>query len=236
MKKIYTLCLMFMMAVLVAGCGATDPNVHITTAALPTAQMAAAYVAPISVRGGLPPYSWTLEQGRWPAGVALDTSSGTVNGAPTETGNFPVTVSVTDSSTPPQSYRHTFSLNVSTGKFEIVTNSLPSGTESVAYSATLTASNGVEPYTWSVREGADWSRTCVSDERTDFRYPNHDRHIPIRSRSKGFQWAYGDCGSEPDGGSDHRQSDNRQSGTCSDPDHHDHAAERRGVCRATAAL
>ena len=153
MKKIYTLCLMFMMAVLVAGCGATDPNVHITTAALPTAQMAAAYVAPISVRGGLPPYSWTLEQGRWPAGVALDTSNGTVNGAPTETGNFPVTVSVTDSSTPPQSYRHTFTLDVSTGKFEIVTNSLPSGTESVAYSATLTASNGVEPYTWSVRRG-----------------------------------------------------------------------------------
>lgn len=54
--------------------------------------------------GGTPPYNWQIT-GSLPTGLTLDTSSGTISGnvsATAEAQNYPFTVTVTDSSTPPQ--------------------------------------------------------------------------------------------------------------------------------------
>ena len=65
---------------------------------------------------------------------------------------------VVDSSSPLQSASHSVSITVSTttpaNTLVITTNSLLGAQVSVAYSATLTASNGQAPYTWSMASGS----------------------------------------------------------------------------------
>src|SRR2546426_8760960 len=73
--------------------------VKITTTSLATARVGAAYSAALTAMVGKQPYRWTLAAGALPGGLSL-ASNGLISGTITASGNFPVTVSVQDSSTP----------------------------------------------------------------------------------------------------------------------------------------
>jgi hypothetical protein len=57
------------------------PPLTVTTAALPSGQVEAAYSVLLHAVGGLAPYTWTLASGALPSGLTLS-SSGTINGTP----------------------------------------------------------------------------------------------------------------------------------------------------------
>ena len=52
-----------------------EPPPTITTTSLPTATLGAAYSAPITATGGVPPLAWTLASGTLPAGLKLGASN-----------------------------------------------------------------------------------------------------------------------------------------------------------------
>jgi hypothetical protein len=68
-------------------------------------QIAAAF----SATGGIPPYTWTMNN--VPAGLTFDTATGALTGIPTGNSNFSAVVTVRDSSNPPLSASTTFSMH-----------------------------------------------------------------------------------------------------------------------------
>ena len=123
----------------------------IGTAALPPAQTGIAYSASLSASGGAPPYSWSITSGALPAGLHLDAATGTVTGIPTAPGSQSVTIAVGDPSG--HSAVATFTMAVVTGPLTITTTSVEGGKRRIAYSASLSATNGNAPYTWKLSSG-----------------------------------------------------------------------------------
>lgn len=80
-----------------------NPTLTLTTPS-GTAIQSAAFSQTLSTSGGVAPHTYALETGTLPAGITLS-SAGVVSGTTTAaTGNYPVTIRVTDSSTGPGSY------------------------------------------------------------------------------------------------------------------------------------
>ena len=75
----------------------------------------------------------------------------TVTPAAGQTGTATITVTVNDG---PNNTSTNFVLTVQPGPLGITTTSLPNGTVSAAYSATLAASGGTTPYIWSLASGS----------------------------------------------------------------------------------
>src|SRR3989441_2262950 len=133
--------------------------VKITTTSLAATQLGAAYSAALTATGGKQPYHWTLAAGALPAGLSL-ASNGLISGTITASGNFPVTVSVQDSSTPVASTDiAAFSLSVAAtvpapSPVKITTVGLPGGQVGTLYQTQLTATGGKQPYRWTLAAGA----------------------------------------------------------------------------------
>src|SRR5690348_5442422 len=127
-------------------------SVSITTSSMPTATVGTSYSKALSASGGTSPYTWGIISGSLPPGLSLNSSTGTVSGTPSQQGMATFTVKVSDSAQ--QAAQASLSITVSTGTNNtaliITTTSLPAAQVSVSYSATLTASNGTTPYTWSL--------------------------------------------------------------------------------------
>ena len=132
--------------------------VSISTSSLPGGQAGSAYSATLSASGGTTPYSWSMGSGSLPAGVTLSASTGQIAGTPSQTGSFPFTVQVKDSSSTVETATQAESLTVAAApgpsSVSITTSSLPGGQVSTTYSATLAASGGTTPYSWSVSSGS----------------------------------------------------------------------------------
>jgi hypothetical protein len=130
------------------------PTLAITTTTLPAGQVGVAYSATLAATGGVTPYTWSLTSGSLD-GLALNAATGAITGTPTAAVTAsPLTFQVTDSSAPtPVSKTVNLTLTVA-GALTITTTTLPTGQVGVAYSATLAASGGVTPYTWSVASGS----------------------------------------------------------------------------------
>ena len=128
--------------------------VTITTSSLPNGTAGVAYSATLAATGGVTPYTWSITSGSLPAGLALDAGSGTISGTPTASGSFPITVQAQDSETPPAKATAQLTLTIAKGTVTITTTSLPNGVVNAPYNATLTASGGVAPYTWTVTQGS----------------------------------------------------------------------------------
>lgn len=123
-----------------------------TTSPLPSGTLNSAYSTTVAATGGITPYSWSISSGSLPAGLSIAPSTGTISGSPTATGTSNFTVKVTDSSS--AFTTQPFSMTVGTAPPVVTTASLPSGTQNVAYSgATLAATGGTTPYTWSLSSG-----------------------------------------------------------------------------------
>jgi hypothetical protein len=134
-----------------------EPPPMITTTSLPDATLNAAYSAPITATGGVPPLAWTLSSGTLPAGLTLGTSTtDTVNvtGKATTAGVSTFTVTVTDA-TGAANTSVQFQIVVSSLAFT-TTSPLPSGTVNVLYpGAQFAATGGTSPYTFSVANGSN---------------------------------------------------------------------------------
>lgn len=125
----------------------------ITTTSLPKGVVGATYSATLTATGGTPPYQWTLTSGSMPSGLSLS-SSGVISGTPSTSGTFSVGIEATDSTTPTAEVATTsLSLTIAP-ELAVATTSLPTGTVGVSYSATLQASGGTAPYSWTLTSGS----------------------------------------------------------------------------------
>jgi hypothetical protein len=124
----------------------SPPPLTITTSSLPAGTVGAAYSQALAATGGTPPYTWQLTGGSLPGGVTL-ASSGTISGMPTAAGSFTFQVTVRDSQQ--ASATGSFTVTITAAAFAITTSSLPAGIVGTAYTASLAATGGTLPYTWS---------------------------------------------------------------------------------------
>jgi uncharacterized protein (TIGR03437 family) len=120
----------------------------LNTSSLPVATAFAPYTASLGAIGGVPPYSFTVTG--LPSGLSV-TGDGSFRGSPQKDGNFTVAVALNDSGG--NSATGTLTLTVNPAPPLLLSGSLPGGTLNVAYSASLTASGGAPPYSFSLAGG-----------------------------------------------------------------------------------
>ncbi|ACO33900.1 Ig domain protein [Acidobacterium capsulatum ATCC 51196] len=124
----------------------------ITTSNLPAGTVNVPYTGTINATGGTSPYSCTIVAGALPAGLSL--SGCTVTGTPTVSGTTNLTVKVTDSGNPTQSSTGPVTLVINPAGALSLTGTLPDAVLGQAYTATLNATGGTTPYSYSVTSGA----------------------------------------------------------------------------------
>jgi hypothetical protein len=115
---------------------------------LPGAVQGTAYSQTLTATGGTQPFTWSVTAGSPPAGLTLNPTTGTLSGTPKATGSSTFTVQITDSSQPAGSVSQTFSIVV-VKAFLGTVSSLPQAAVGAHYAATLTATGGTAPYTWT---------------------------------------------------------------------------------------
>jgi len=130
----------------------SDPGFAITTTSLPNGVQNAAYSATLSGSGGTTPYSWSIISGSLPSGLALNSVSGEISGTPTTTGTSSFDVRLADANG--LSATRFLNITITLNAVTVSTTSLPDGTQQAAYSATLMASGGATPYSWSILSGS----------------------------------------------------------------------------------
>ncbi len=144
---------------------AVSPALSVTTKSLPSGQVGVTYPgATLASSGGTAPVSWAVTSGSLPAGLSLNTATGTITGTPTGPGAIgSFTMTATDSSTPAALTASAgFSIDVASPPLNIASSitgasggSLIGGQVGVPYpGATLTASGGTAPLTWAVTAGS----------------------------------------------------------------------------------
>jgi hypothetical protein len=163
-SKLFVLPLVIVIAV-AAGCGVLQSGITVPgsqiAVAFPSqsAEVGMPFTAVPSIRGGTPPYSFSLESGSTPPGTILNVQTGSVSGVPTVAGNFGFTLSVTDA-TSKEHGRGTSSIRVVSrtilGSHPQITIS-PSGATVVAkgseqFSAAISGTSDTA-VTWSATAG-----------------------------------------------------------------------------------
>lgn len=133
--------------------GTIGGSLSVQTTSIPAATTGTFYSTTLEATGGTTPYAWALvaPNNVLPTGLSLNTSTGVISGTPTQTGAFSLTVRVTDNSAS-QATGGTLTLNVSAPStaLTVTTSSLTAANRGVIYSASLNATGGTTPYTWSL--------------------------------------------------------------------------------------
>lgn len=140
-------------AILIVNAAASAGALKIATASLPAGQIGSAYQALLTASDGTAPYTWSLSSGSLPIGLSL--SAATISGTPATAGSSSFVLSVTDSSTPPRTFKQSSSINIATSvsPMQVITNFLPNDEVGSPYSISLSATGGTTPYTWSISSG-----------------------------------------------------------------------------------
>jgi hypothetical protein len=131
----------------------------ITTTSLPPAVLNNLYGSAVAVSGGVTPIQWSIISGGLPPGLNLTSSNGEISGTPnpSDTGPYNFTVEVQDSALPThQTATQALTITVTPLQTFLLTTPpgpLGAGTTATAYNATLQATGGIQPYTWSVAQG-----------------------------------------------------------------------------------
>jgi hypothetical protein len=131
----------------------TPATLTIKTTSIPTATQSSTYSSVLQATGGTAPYSWSITSGSLPAGLTLSSTTGTISGAPTTSGKFSFTATVTDSANPDQKASVTISFAVTPTTLLFTTKSLSAATQNSSYTQSLHATGGTVPYTWSISSG-----------------------------------------------------------------------------------
>lgn len=129
--------------------GIVRAAITITPTTLPNWTVNAAYSETLKASGCLVACLWS-SRGTLPAGLSLDSLSGTISGVPKATGSFTFTATASDA------------LSSSAQQYTIVINSpptittagLPGGQVNQPYSQTISVSNGTAPFKFSVISGS----------------------------------------------------------------------------------
>jgi len=133
-----------------------NPGLQIQTTSLPGGGVGKPYSLTLAASGGTLPYGWSIASGVLPTGVTLGATTGVISGKPSSAGQFAFTAKVTDSSSPQLTATQALSISVSASSvppLTIDTSSLSGGQTGVSYSATVAASGGTQPYSWSISSG-----------------------------------------------------------------------------------
>ncbi|MEK6410394.1 MAG: putative Ig domain-containing protein [Acidobacteriota bacterium] len=130
----------------------TTPVLTIGTGDLPEATVGVAYSRTMAAVGGKPDFSWSIESGNLPPGLALG-QAGSISGTPSTAGTFNFVAKVTDSNGNSATKALTLIVK-SAAPLTITANQLPRGSVGVAYSQSIGASGGQTPYTWSIQSGS----------------------------------------------------------------------------------
>jgi len=131
------------------GCG----TITVLPATLLNVAIGVPYNQTVTASGAIGSTTFGLTGGALPTGLSLSSGgliSGTYNGSP---GSATFTITATDANSCKGSNVYTVSM-VSCSAITLSPPSLPGGTDTVAYSQTITASGGSSPYTFSVFSGA----------------------------------------------------------------------------------
>lgn len=133
----------------------------LTTTALPSGTAGLFYAVTIGASGGSNGY--TFAASGLPAGMSF-TSYGYMNGTVTTAGVYPIGISVSSGGLTASA---TLTLTIAKPQpLSISSAALPSGPVNMQYSAALSASGGLAPYTWSVSSGAPPAGLSLSTSGT----------------------------------------------------------------------
>ena len=121
-----------------------------TPTALPIATQFLHYQTALAATGGRAPYTWSLTQGALPDSFSLS-ASGVLSGIAQLPGNFDFTVTVRDTTGRVDS--KALHLQVVLGPAITTTAPIATGPVGQSYIQTLTAIQGVQPYSWSIKSG-----------------------------------------------------------------------------------
>jgi hypothetical protein len=127
----------------------------LTSSPLSSGRINQSYSQTLQSQGGIGTLTWTVALGQLPAGLSL-TTTGTIEGSPTAMGTATFTVQVADSTPPtPRIVQKTFEITINAPPLFLTTTSLPTGTVNLTYGpASLVATGGTPPFTWSISVGA----------------------------------------------------------------------------------
>ena len=120
----------------------------------PTGEVTVPYNNAFTEAGGTAPFTYSVPAGNaggLPPGLTLNASTGVVTGTPTQPGSYSFGAIVTDANGATGTGR--FSITVLPA-LSITTNPLPNGTVGTAYTATLAATGGAAPFSWSLSQGS----------------------------------------------------------------------------------
>jgi putative Ig domain-containing protein/Big-like domain-containing protein len=111
---------------------------EVTTTSLPAGSFSTAYDQSVAAVNGTAPYSWQLDGGALPDGLALS-SGGEISGTATAAGTFNFTVEASDSSKPAQTATAQLSITIGQAAPGVALSASPSSGATVATPVTLTA-------------------------------------------------------------------------------------------------
>ncbi len=128
-----------------------NPLMTISPATLPDHTISVAYSQTVSKTNGTGAATFAVTSGSLPTGLSITGATGVISGTPSATGtfNFDVTATDTVGSTTTKSY--TVVINAAVA---LSPSTLPNTTQGIAYSQTMTASNGTGAKTFSVSSGS----------------------------------------------------------------------------------
>ena len=129
----------------------------VIAAGLPSGTVGASYQATLTATGGTSPLKQiSLLSGQLPPGLTYNPATSSISGVPTAAGTFNFTVQVTDSSDIPFTATTQLSLTIQPSAVVptlTITGVTPAGSVGTPYVATLAASGGVAPYTFTLASG-----------------------------------------------------------------------------------